>query len=297
MNGGTTGGAGGQVVTASSTSQFESYIGSHDPFIIQFQGTIDFGSGQKYVRGNKSIIGIGSNATIKGGLKISGYNNLIVRNVTIMGSGTDGLTLLNTRNVWVDHCTFIDAADGSIDITHAADWITVSWCKFYYTRNNGHDFVNLIGHGDENAVEDTGKLHVTFHHNWYSTLCVERMPSVRFGRVHFFNNYFNTPGNNYCARTRIDAEVLIQNNYYENVKNPWERYVTRAGGTPGKANASGNIEVNTTWYVNPAPDADGNQSFLIPGTDTVFEPPYIYALDAGTNVKSIVMEEAGATLE
>ncbi len=121
------------------------------------------------------------------------------------------------------------------------------------------------------------------------------MPSVRFGRVHVFDNYFNAPGNNYCIRTRINAEVLVENNYFENVKNPWERYVTSAGGTPGKLRAAGNIEVNTTWYVNPAPDGDGNQSFLIPGNDVVFTPPYAYTLESGSSVKASVMAGAGNT--
>jgi pectate lyase len=119
------------------------------------------------------------------------------------------------------------------------------------------------------------------------------MPSVRFGRVHVFNNYYNAPGNNYCIRTRINAEVLVENNYFENVKNPWERYVTPAGGTPGKVKATGNIEVNTTRFVNPNPDSGGNQSFLIPGNDTVFTPPYPYSLDSAASVKSSVMAEAG----
>ena len=118
------------------------------------------------------------------------------------------------------------------------------------------------------------------------------MPSVRYGQVHLFNNYFNSPGNNYCIRTRIDAEVLAENNYFEDVKNPWERYVTEAGGSPGKLRASGNIEVSTTRYVNPEPD-DGNQSFLIPGDDAVFTPPYSYMPDDAATVKNAVMAGAG----
>lgn len=287
----TTGGEGGPTVTVTSASEFTNYVGQKTPYIVQVSGTINVG-GVVNVRNDTSIIGLGSNATIIGGLKISGYNNLIVQNLTIRGSSNDGITLQEMQNAWIDHCTIQDSADGSIDIVHATEWVTVSWCKFVYTSNSGHNFVNLIGHSDSNT-EDMGTLHVTFHHNWWSTLCVERMPSVRYGRVHVFNNYFNAPGNNYCIRTRLYAEVLAENNYFENVKNPWEQYVTEDGGTPGKLRASGNTEVNCTWYVNPEPDDDGNQSFLIPGTDSVFTPPYGYALDAGSSVKSIVMSGAG----
>ncbi len=291
--GNTTGGAGGPTVTVTNANDFKTYVGSHSPYIIQVQGTIDLGGSQATVRENKTIIGLGNNATIIGGLKISHYNNLIVRNLTIRNCNNDGLTIQDCRNVWVDHCTFIDNADGQLDIVHASDWVTVSWCKFYYTRDNEHNFVNLIGHDDDNGAEDTGTLHVTFHHNWWSTLCKERMPSIRYGRVHLFNNYFSAEGNNYCTRIRLNAEALVESNYYENVKNPWEQYVTSVGGTPGKIRAIYNYEVNTTRYVSPTPDKDGNQSFLIPGTDSVFTPPYPYTAETASNVKARVMAGAG----
>ncbi|HYH03932.1 MAG TPA: pectate lyase, partial [Bacillota bacterium] len=291
--GNTVGGNSGQTVTVTNAADFETYVGSKTPYIIQVQGTIDLGGSQATVRNNKSIIGLGANATIIGGLKISHYDNLIVRNLTIKNSNNDGLTVQDCRNVWVDHCTFIDNADGQLDIVHGSDWITVSWCKFYYTRNNNHNYVNLIGHDDANGSEDSGKLHVTFHHNWWSTLCMERMPSIRYGTVHLFNNYNSASGNNYCIRTRLNAEVLVENSYFENVKNPWEQYVTEAGGTPGKLRALNNYEANTTWYVNPTADDDGNQSFLIPGTDSVFTPPYPYVREAANTVKASVMAGAG----
>ena len=127
---------------------------------------------------------LGTDATLIGDLGVKHLTNVIVRNIHFTNPGTgngsggagdgDGLTMQYATNVWVDHCTFTDCADGSLDITHASDWVTVSYCKFNYTTNSGHNFVNLIGHSDNNAAEDTGTLHVTFHHNWWSTLCVER---------------------------------------------------------------------------------------------------------------------------
>lgn len=292
MNGGTTGGVTGPTVTVTNSSEFNEYAGSHDAYVIQISGTINLG-GQEYVREDKSIIGLGSDATIVGGIKISGYDNYIIRNITFRNSSGDGITLQNSRNVWIDHCTFIDASDGNLDIVHGSDWITVSWCKFYYTTDHGHNYSNLIGHSDSNGDEDDDTLHITFHHNWWGTLVIERMPSIRFGTVHLFNNYFNAPGNNYCIRTRINSEILVENNFFEDVKNPWERYVTRAGGDPGKLLASGNEEVNTTWYVNPEPDDDGNQSFLIPGNDSVFSPPYPYELEDPESARSAIISNAG----
>lgn len=297
---GTTGGAGGPTVTVSTFAEFESYVDNDSgPFIILVQGTINLGSSNVRVRDNKTIIGLGTNATLVGDLKVFRNNNVIIRNITFTnpsGAGdSDGLTLQECENIWVDHCTFVDCDDGSLDISHGADWITVSWCKFYYTNPSAsHRFANLIGHSDNNAGEDTGKLHVTFHHNWWGQLVHERMPRVRFGRVHLYNNFYNSPGNNNCIRAARDSEILVENNYFDSVKNVWELY--RTEGVDGKLFASGNIEVNTTWAAG-----DDSSSIQIPGTDVLASdanglnpPPYAYVLDATAGIPNSVTNNAGA---
>jgi pectate lyase len=298
---GTTGGAGGPTVTVSTFEDFEFYVDNDSgPFVILVQGTINLGSSNVRVRDNKTIIGLGTNATLVGDLKVFGNNNVIIRNITFTnpnGAGdNDGLTLQECENVWVDHCTFVDCSDGSLDISHGADWITVSWCHFYYTdTGNSHRFANLIGHSDNNAGEDTGKLHVTFHHNWWGQLVHERMPRVRFGRVHLYNNFYNSPGNNNCIRAARDSEVLVENNYFDSVKNVWELY--RTEGVDGKVFASDNVEVNTTWAAG-----DDSSSIQIPGTDVLSAdanglnptPPYTYALNAAAGIPNAVTNNAGA---
>jgi pectate lyase len=42
---------------------------------------------------------------------------------------------------------------GLLDITHAADFVTISWNTFA-----DHWKALLFGHSDNNAAEDTGKL-------------------------------------------------------------------------------------------------------------------------------------------
>jgi pectate lyase len=281
MEGGTTGGAGGPVVTVTNTEDFTKAVGLKTPCIVQIQGKIDLGGRQINVRNDKTIVGLGADAELIGGLKISGYNNLILRNLTLRSSQGDGLTIQKARHVWVDHCTFVDASDGQLDISHAADWITISWCTFSYTANpRGHNFVNLIGHSDGNSKEDTGTLHVTFHHNWWGALCVERMPRVRFGRVHLFNNYFNVPGNNYCIRAALHAEVLSEQNHFENADEPFEYYHKKEFEPVGKIRDLGSKLVNCT-NVRPAEDA-------------VFTPAYACKPDAVSTVPNLVTNFAGA---
>jgi pectate lyase len=263
------------------------------------QGTVNLGGSNVRIRDNKTIIGLGPNATLVGNLKLFGNNNVIIRNITFTNPGgagdNDGLTLQDCLNVWVDHCTFVDGADGNLDISHGADWVTVSWCHFYYTNPSAsHRFSNLIGHSDNNAGEDAGKLHVTYHHNWWGQLVHERMPRVRFGRVHVYNNFYNTPGNNNCIRAAIGSEILVANNYFDTVKNVWELY--RTTGVDGKVFATGNIEVNTTWAAGD--DSNSNQ---IPGKDVLSAeanglntPPYPFVLDAAAEIPNSVTNNAGA---
>jgi hypothetical protein len=52
-------------------------------------------------------------------------------------------------------------------LTHAVNWVTVSWTKVRYTpayrgapgeEVAQHRFASLIGHSDDNAAEDTNRL-------------------------------------------------------------------------------------------------------------------------------------------
>lgn len=300
------------IIIATNLSQFIVALSNPQPAIIYIEGTVTLRTnGNTYVGPNKSIIGLGTNATLIGNLGIfltegsATYNatNIIIRNLTMTnpnGYGEDDcITLKNGgRQVWIDHCTFYDALDGLVDATREADFLTVSWSKFYYTAPNGHENVHLIG-GSDSDTSDAGKLHVTLHHNWYGDFAKERMPSVRFGRAHVFNNYFNSPGNNYCVRTRLNAEVLVENNHFQEVQNPWELIIT--SGTTGKLRATGNITNNCTFTTAYAHNTGGTL-VLIDGSDVLTPgdplglnpPPYAYTLDPAANVANLVTNHAGA---
>jgi pectate lyase len=296
---GVTGGAGGTEVTASDYTSLRAYCRQAGRLIIHVQGQITPNESYCYVDApNKTIVGDGTNAAILGDLRLN-TTNVIVQNLYFNNPANDGITVDGSSShgtgmyIWVDHCTFYNCGDGSLDVTKGADYVTVSWCKFYYAPVApgvvNHEFVNLIASSDS---DNLSQYHVTFHHNWYSDYCRERMPSVRFGRVHCFNNYYSCAGNNYCVRTRINAQVLVENNYYLGVQNPWERYVT--SGSPGLLHASGNITNNCiwnpTWYSGVV---------LIPGDDTLTDPSlttgiYPYTLDDAADVPYYVSTYAGS---
>jgi pectate lyase len=282
-------------VYVSSEAQLQQYSDVDAPYTIYITGSFPLTGMSTHIRSNKTVIGQGNVVLSGGGLYLYRSKNVIIRNLTITSSTEDNIGMHYSDHVWVDHCTLVNSTDGNIDITQSSDFITISWCEFLYTVNDGHNFVNLIGSSD---ADNGSQYHVTFHHNWWSTGCVERMPSVRFGRVHVYNNYYNAPGNNYCVRTRIEAELRVENNFFENVKNPWEQYIT-GSGTQGKLFASGNNvgflqAANGVTWTGTVTHKDGTQTVMVPGTDAVFTAPYFYILDSAGNAKNLVMANAGA---
>jgi pectate lyase len=290
-----TGGAGGPTVYVGSETELQTYSQANGPYIIYITNSFALSSMNTHIYPNKTVIGVGNVVLSGGGLYLYRSTNSIIRNLTISGSSEDNIGIHYSHHIWIDHCTLIDSTDGNIDITQSSDYLTISWCKFLYTADSGHNFVNLIAANDG---ENGSQYHTTFHHNWWSTLCVERMPSVRFGRVHCFNNYYNAPGNNYCIRTRVEAECRVENNFFENVKNPWEQYITGTG-TQGKLYAANNnvpflgTDYGVTWS-GTTTNKDGTIRVMVPGTDSVFTPSYSYTLDPASAVPNLVTNWAGA---
>ncbi|SDG83141.1 pectate lyase [Vibrio xiamenensis] len=124
----------------------------------------------------------------------------------------DNITVENASQVWIDHNSFSDGDrtddkfppvwqapynektqkvqhhDALLDVVGASTKVTISHNQFKH-----HDKVGLIG-GSDSANKLTGygpsALDVTMHDNFYDTTG-QRMPRVRFGRVHVYNNVYN----------------------------------------------------------------------------------------------------------
>ena len=106
-----------------------------------------------------------------------------------------------------------------------------------------------------------------------------RNPSIRFGTGHVYNNhYLDVP--DYGVASRQNAQVRVENNYFDNVGQPI-RADTSLSDVAGFVNA-----VNTNIFVNSGANSITNP----PGT---FVPPYSFRLDAAANVPSIVQQGAG----
>ncbi|MBN1868214.1 hypothetical protein JW916_13090, partial [Candidatus Sumerlaeota bacterium] len=271
---GTTGGAGGTVVTVTNPTDLKYYAGRTEPYVIQVSGTVNLSS-TCYVKSNKTIVGVGANPTVTKGFNINeAYYNIIIRNLIITQGSPDGVGISEgAHHIWVDHCDLSNSGDGLLDVTHGADYVTVSWNHFY-----NHQKTSLVGHSDSNASEDTGHLTVTYHHNWWDQT-IERHPRVRFSLlVHCFNNYYD--GNaTYGVVSACDAEVLVEGNYFKDVPHP--TYCGYAASPPG------DLVERLNYYDNSGtPETRGT----VPEASTY----YAYSLDPATSVPAIVMAGAGA---
>jgi pectate lyase len=273
--GGTSGGGNATATVVTSLSALSSAVSGSTARVVQISGTI---SGSVTVGSNKTIQGA-SGALFRGSMRLSASANVIIQNLRMVGNNcTDGgcedvsdtLTIDNaSHNIWVDHCDISDGSDGNLDIRKASDLITISWTKFSYSgTGRDHRFSNLFGSSDSDTG-DRGHLRITLHHDWWANNVVERMPRVRFGQVHLFNNYFNSTGNNYCVRGGFEARVLLENNYFKGVDTPHE-----IADTTAQIVARGNVYDGTSGARDTAGSA--------------FTPPYGYTLDAASGVSSAV---------
>lgn len=294
QNGGTTGGKGYSEVTVDNVNDLKSYAKAGNKIIYVKPGTY---MGPVEVGSNVTIYGyqgaIIAQPTSGSAMKLSGSKNVIIRNLKFKGVGAhddddeDCLQVNHeSKNVWIDHVDVYDGHDGNLDITNASDYVTISWTKFSYTSaSTGHQFSNLIGNS-KTKTTDRGHLNVTFHHTWWADGVVERMPRVRFGKVHVANNLFDSKDASYCVRAAIEADIRIERNVFIGVQKALDLYTS--DGAITAAQMIENYEENVK-----KPQA---------GTGTAFKPSYSMSLtDVSTQAKAYALRDsiklyAGATL-
>jgi pectate lyase len=90
------------------------------------------------------------------------------------GSDGDSISVLASRDIWIDHNSLYTSADGLIDVTLASTAITISNNRFSH-----HDEVMLLGHDDSYSADKAMKVTVAFNH--FGPGCGQRMPRFCFG--------------------------------------------------------------------------------------------------------------------
>ncbi|WP_435849307.1 cellulose binding domain-containing protein, partial [Streptomyces microflavus] len=313
QNGGTTGGAGGQTVRASTGTAIHAALcnraSSSTPIVIEVQGTINHGNTTK-VSGNScntaadkielkeisnvTIVGVGSGAVFDQlGIHIRDSRNIIIQNVTVRNVKKSGSPISNggdaigmessVRNVWVDHTTLEASGgesagyDGLFDMKDDVQYVTLSYSIL---RNSGRG--GLIG----SSESDRGNGFVTFHHNLYQNID-SRTPLLRGGIAHIYNNSYvqlNESGIN----SRAGARAKVENNYFKNSRDVLGTFYTSEAGY---WQASGNILDSVTWS---SPGSETNPAGPGMPSNTSVSIPYSYRLDGASCVPDIVRQTAGA---
>ena len=124
---------------------------------------------------------------------------------------------------------------------------------------------------------DTGHLRVTYHHNFFDGTQT-RHPRVRYGEpVHVFNNYYR--GNEYGVASVMDAGVIVEGNYFEDVKQPT---LTSYGDSPDP----GRLVQRANHFVRsgePQSRGEVDEQRLT----------YKYTLDDATKIRDLVSRGAG----
>ncbi len=313
QNGGTTGGAGGVTVYATTGTQIHealcSRASSDTPIIIHVEGTINHANTSK-VSGascntaedkieikqvsNISLIGVGNGALFDElGIHIREASNIIIQNVHIRNvkksgsptsNGGDAIGMeTNVSNVWVDHVTLEadggedEGYDALFDVKDDSKYITLS-----YSILRNSDRGGIVGSSDS----DDNNGPITFHHNLYENLN-SRTPLLRFATAHAYNNYYvglRSSGMN----PRIGGKIKVENVYVKDSKNPLGTFYTH---DMGYWEVSGNIWDNVNW---DSSSSDAYPAGPNPVSTTSISIPYAYQLDDASCVPDIVLASAGA---
>ncbi|WP_426512464.1 pectate lyase family protein [Dactylosporangium sp. McL0621] len=313
QNGGTTGGAGGQTVRATTGTAIHTALcnraSSSTPITIQVEGTITVGNTAK-VSGdscntaagvielkqisNVTIVGVGGGAVFDQiGIHIRESSNIIIQNVTVQNvkksgsptsNGGDAIGMESSvHNVWVDHNSLLASGgedqgyDSLIDMKAGTNYVTVSYNTL---RNSGRG--GLIGSSDS----DTGNGPVTFHHNLYQNID-SRTPLLRAATAHIYNNYYvslNKSGIN----PRDGGKAKVENNYFKDSADVLGTFYT---DLMGGWQVAGNIFDNVTWT---SPGTENHPAGPNVQSNTSVSIPYSYTLDAASCVPTVVTQTAGA---
>ena len=230
---GTTGGAGGYVVTVTDQAELERYAMVPDPCIIRVKGTIHIKPKTNpltryekltpkeiHVASHKTIFGVGKTGEIvNGGFFLRpGTHNVIIRNLTIretyvegdwagLKTDDDGLQMDGAHHVWVDHCHFTRHGDGCIDGREGTNYVTVSWCIL-----SKHNKTFGIG------WDTKARTNYTLHHIWWRDVACRTGGGGQVLRSHVYNNYYQNVGHGPCADT--GTNLVLENTLFVNVNNP-----------------------------------------------------------------------------
>jgi pectate lyase len=277
------GGALGDTIEATSITDLKIYLGDSNPHVVKFSGEF-VGPDTIYVKSNKTFLGIDSTSHLRNiEVRINQARNVILRNISVSHVHPKDAIAINdkSKNIFIDHCEAYsqrgdndgngfsdeeadkDWYDGLLDIKNQSSFITVSGSSFH-----DHYKVCLMASNDDAFADSVARI--TFHHNYFYN-CSSRLPMIRFGKAHIFNNYYKDCHN--AVDSRMGAWVRVEGNYFDNVANP---VFDQGSAVDGRAQLLDNIFAN------------GSGTPSLPICD--LQIPYSYTLDPTNSIPLIVAD-------
>ncbi|SEG87866.1 Pectate lyase [Nonomuraea solani] len=275
----TTGGAAGPTVTVTTYADLVRYATATTPYVIRVDGAITVSPYGTEIRvaSNKTIVGVGTRGHIVNGgfFLAAGVSNVIIRNLTIRDTRMadddpgddaydyDGIQMDTAHHIWIDHNAIMRMNDGLIDSRKDTSYLTVSWNVL--AENN-----KAFGIGwTENVTS-----RMTIHHNWIRDNNSRNPSTDNVAYAHLYNNYLqNVTG--YGNYSRGATKMVIENSYYQNVKDPYYR------DDAAQLRQSGSVCAGCSGQ-----QETGGSAFT-PGSF------YSYTLDPAANVPSLLRTYAG----
>jgi pectate lyase len=275
------GGALGDTIEAKTISDLKTYLGDSSPHIVKFAGEF-VGPDTIFVKSNKTFLGIDSTSHLRNiEVRINQARNVILRNITVSHVHPKDAFAINdkSQNIFIDHCEAYsqrgdndgngigdeeadkDWYDGLLDIKNQSSFITVSGSSFH-----DHYKVCLMASNDAAFADSIARI--TFHHNYFFN-CSSRLPMIRFGKAHIFNNYYKDCHN--AVDSRMGAWVRVEGNYFDNVYNP---VFDQGSAVAGRAQLIDNIFAN------------GSGTPSLPVCD--LQVPYLYTLDPTADIPAMI---------
>nr|P40973.1 RecName: Full=Pectate lyase; Flags: Precursor [Lilium longiflorum]AAA33398.1 pectate lyase [Lilium longiflorum]CAA78976.1 pectate lyase [Lilium longiflorum] len=212
------------------------------------------------INNDKTIDGRGANVQIAGGaqLTVQFVHNVIIHGIHIHDikpgegglirdsekhsgirtrSDGDGISIIGSSNIWIDHVSLARCSDGLIDVILGSTAITISNCHL-----TEHDDVMLLGASDTYTQDEIMQVTVAFNH--FGRGLVQRMPRCRYGFVHVVNNDYThwimyavggsqhptiiSQGNRYIAPHIEAAKEVTKRDYAEPAE--WSKWTWKSQG-------------------------------------------------------------------
>ncbi|CAN8253622.1 unnamed protein product [Cochlearia groenlandica] len=219
------------------------------------------------ITNDKTIDGRGVNVHITGGagLTLQFVKNVIIHNIHIKNiekgqgglirdsekhygfrtkSDGDGISMFGACNVWIDHVSMTNCADGMIDAIMGSTAITISNSHF-----TDHNEVMLFGGKNEDVIDKKMQITVAFNH--FGKRLVQRMPRARYGLIHVVNNDY-THWEMYAIGGNMNPTIISQGNRF--IAPPQEdcKQVTKREYAPYTEWKSWNWQSENDYFLNGA---------------------------------------------